>query len=212
MQTIQIDMHGDTREAVHDAVRVLEGGGVIVYPTDTLYGLGANALDVGAVQKVFAIKHRARTKPLPMIVRNIAWAKELAFIDSRVEEFLQRVWPGAVTVIVNKRNRVPDVLAAGGRTVGLRVPNHLFVDMLLAKFGYPLTATSANIAGELPSPDPKKIIRIFQDQFSQPDFIIDAGILPASEPSTVVDFTGKKPKVLRVGPAKPKELLKLLKL
>lgn len=212
MEIIQVDLTKDFSSVIEKAVTTLRKGGTVVYPTDTLYGLGANALDASAIQKVFAIKRRDRTRPLPMIVRNIAWVKELAFIEPHVEEFLKKVWPAPVTVILNKMNRVPDVLTGGGRTVGIRVPNHPFADMLLSRFGYPITSTSANISDAPSSPDPTDIARMFQSQFYQPDLMIDAGVLPASEPSTVIDCTGKEPKILRIGPAKPQELMKLLKI
>lgn len=198
------------KEVVAEAVFVLGQGGVIVYPTDTLYGLGANALDEPAVSKIFKIKKRPSHKPLPIIVKNILWAKELAFIYSREEKILNSVWPGLVTAILPKRNIIPGVLTSNQHSVGIRVPNHPFTDKLLGKFGYPLTSTSANIYGEQPSNKIGDIIKLFEAAEMKPDLIIDAGDLAPSEPSTILDLTTQEPKILRVGPSKPKELLKLL--
>lgn len=197
-------------EAVKEALFVLEQGGVVVYPTDTLYGLGANALDELAVNKIFKIKKRPLHKPLPIIVKNILWAKELAFIYSREEKILNSVWPGSVTVILPKRSIISGVLTASQHSVGIRIPNHPFTDKLLGKFGYPLTSTSANISGEQPSNKIGDIINLFESAETKPDLIIDAGDLPVSEPSTILDLTTDEPKILRVGPSKPQELLKLL--
>lgn len=212
MKIIEVDLSKDFSEAIKEAVEVLKSGGVIVYPTDTLYGLGANALDPAGVERIFKIKNRAREKPLPIAVRNIKWAKELAFIYQKEEKILKKVWPGAVGVVLPKRNIVPYVLTAGKPNVALRVPNHLFVDKLLGRFGYPLTSTSANISGEEPSVKISKIIEIFKDFYHKPDLIIDAGDLKPSEPSTILDLTGDKPKILRIGPVKPEKLLKLLEI
>ena len=212
MKVVKIDLNGDFSEAIQEAIAVLKLGGTIVYPTDTLYGLGANALDTYAVEKVFKIKQRPKTKPLPIAVRNIKWAKELAFIYKKEEEILNAVWPGAVSVILPKRNIVSDILTAGQPNVAMRVPNNPFVDKFLGKFGYPITSTSANISDELPSSKISEIIERFENSEYKPDLVIDAGDLKESEPSTILDLTSDKPKILRVGPVKPEKLMKLLEL
>ena len=212
MKVVKIDLNGDFSEAIQEAIAVLKLGGTIVYPTDTLYGLGANALDTYAVEKVFKIKQRPKTKPLPIAVRNIKWAKELAFIYKKEEEILNAVWPGAVSVILPKRNIVSDILTAGQPNVAMRVPNNPFVDKLLGKFGYPITSTSANISDELPSSKISEIIERFENSEYKPDLVIDAGDLKESEPSTILDLTSDKPKILRLGPVKPEKLMKLLEL
>ena len=212
MRIIKVNLNEDFLEALTEVIAVLKSGGVIVYPTDTLYGLGANALDPYAVEKVFRIKQRPKSKPLPIAVRNIKWARELAFIEKKEEKVLEAVWPGQVTVVLPKRNIVPDILTAGQKSVAMRIPNSQFVDKLLGKFGYPITSTSANISNELPSNRASEIAEKFKDSYYKPDLIIDVGDLKVSEPSTVLDLTSDKPKILRVGPTKPEKLLKLLEL
>lgn len=212
MRIIQVDLNKDYSDVIREAVNVLNYGGVIVYPTDTLYGLGANALNDVAIRKVFRIKERSFSKPLPMIVRDYLWAKELAEIKPKNEAILKKVWPGKVTAVLPKKDIVPDALTSEFNSVGIRVPDHVFTDKLLAKFGYPLTSTSANISGQVPTNDINKIIEIFSKSTEKPDLIIDAGILSKSEPSMVIDLTGDKPKVLRISPTKPEKLLELLEL
>ena len=212
MKVIKVDLNGDFSEAIAEAVAVLKLGGTVVYPTDTLYALGANALEAGPVERIFKIKSRAREKPLPLAIRNLAWARELAHIYKKEERILNSVWPGAVTVVLPKRNIVPEMLTAGKTSVALRVPKHIFADKLLGRFGYPLTATSANISGEEGIGKISKIIETFKGNFYKPDLILDAGDLPESEPSTILDLTADKPKILRVGPVKPETLRKLLEL
>ena len=212
MKIIRVDLNTDYDDAIREAVEVLNGGGVIVYPTDTLYGLGANALDEQAVEKVFAIKGRELSKPLPIIVKNITWAKELAHISSRNQEMLKKAWPGKFTAVLPKKKIVPDVLNSGASSVGIRIPDFVFTDKLLGKFGYPLTSTSANVSGHESTNNIDKIVEIFSKRAVRPDLVIDAGILPKSEPSIIVDLTTSKPKVLRISPTSPQKLLKLLEL
>lgn len=211
MKIIQVDLNKDYSEAIKEAVAVLGFGGIIICPTDTLYGIGCNALDEKAVKKVFEIKNRPLTKPLPVVARNIKWAKGLAYLKKHDEEILKKVWLGRVTVILPKKEIVPDILTSGQKTVGIRIPNHPLTDQLLKMFGYPMALTSANISGEEPTQDINQIIKIFSKRLTrQPDLILDVGILPKSEPSAILDLTGNKPKISRIGPSKPEEFLKLL--
>lgn len=213
MKIIQVDLNKDYSDIIREAVKILNYGGVVVFPTDTIYGIGANALNEIAVRKVYKIKNRSFSKPLPIVVRNMIWAKELAYIYPRNEEILKKLWTdGKVTAVLSKKSIVPDQLTAGAKTVGIRIPDYIFLNELLAKFGYPLTATSANISGEQGTTDINKIIATFEKSAVKPDLIIDAGILPKSDPSMVIDLTADKPKLLRVGPSSPAQFLKLLEL
>ena len=210
MRVIFFDLKKDHTDTLLTVIEVLKKGGVIVYPTDTVYGLGANACDYKAVEQIFKIKKRPLTKPLPIIARNINWVKELAYIPPKLEKILVKIWPGSVTIILPKKDIIPSVVTASRKNVGIRIPDSEFTDKLMGKFGYPLTATSANISGEEGSRDPKKIIEAFQDQLWKPDLILDAGILPKSLPSTILDLSTIQPKILRVGPTKPAQLMEIL--
>jgi len=211
MKVIRVDLNKDYTSVIKEAVAVLEAGGVIIYPTDTLYGIGCNALDKKAVKKVFEIKERPLSKPLPVLVRDIKWAKGLAYMKKKDERVLEKVWPGRTTVILAKKENVPDILTSGQKTIGIRVSDHSLVDRLLKIFGYPIVSTSANISGQEPTNDINEIIKIFSKRLTrQPDLVLDAGILPKSDPSAILDLTGDKPKISRIGPSKPEEFLKLL--
>lgn len=213
MKVLQIDLNKDYSEAIKEAVAVLSSGGVIICPTDTLYGIGCDALNEKAVRKIFDIKNRPLAKPLPVIVRDIKWAKGLAYVKKGDEKILGKIWPGRVTAILSKKEMVPNILTSGQRTVGLRVPDHKLTDQLLGSFGYPIALTSANISGEEPTQDINEIVEIFSKRLTrQPDLVLDVGILPRSEPSAVLDLTADKPKILRIGPSKPEEFLKLLQI
>jgi len=197
-------------EVVAEAIEILKRGSAIVYPTDTCYGLGVNALDASAIKRIFKIKQRPSSKPVPLAIKNVIWAKELAYIDSKQEKILNAIWPGQVTVVLNKKSIIPDIATANQKTVGLRVPDHKFTDLLLAKFGYPITSTSANISGEEATYNIQKIVEAFNGKIYKPELVIDVGDLKEMPPSTVLDLTSDKPKILRVGPTKPNQLLKLL--
>lgn len=212
MKIISLNLNWDYTGAVNEAVAVLERGGVIVYPTDTVYGLGANACDWYAVEQVFKIKNRPNTKPLPILARNLKWVRELAFVPAKLEKILSAVWPGPTTVILAKKNTVPAIVTAKKKTVAIRIANLPFIDKLLGKFGYPIIATSANLSGEEASGDIRSIVESFKDQLWKPDLVLNAGVLPKSQPSTILDLSTIKPKILRVGPTKPDQLMKLLEI
>jgi len=206
--TLYPDM--DLGPLVREVVEVLLAGGVIVYPTDTLYSLGANALDVAAVERVFKIKQRDRSKPLPIVVRNLPWAKSIAYISKQQEKVLSKIWPGKITAIVPKKPVVPDIVTAANSGVGMRIPDYPLVDKILAKFGYPLTSPSANITGEEASRDIQIVLRSLATSEVLPDLVLDVGLLPPTEPSAVLDLTSDKPKIVRVGATSPAQLLELL--
>ncbi len=193
------------------AIGVIRRGGVVVYPTDTVYGLGVNALESHGIGRLFKIKKRPETKPVPVMVRDIEMAKQLAFIDRKAEKVLASVWPGPVTVVLEKRQTVPDVLTAGKRTIGLRIPDCQFTRTLMENLTEPITIASANFSGQPPLTSCRGVIKVFEKAYPRPDLILDTGDLPASPPSTVLDLTGSQPKITRVGPVSKKQLLKMFK-
>ncbi len=212
MEIIKINLSTDWNnpKIIHKAMTVIQRNGSIVYPTDTVYGLGVNALRVHCLERLFKIKKRPETKPVPVMIGDIAMAKKLAFIDRKTEKILEAVWPGPVTVILKKREIVPDILTAGKMTIGLRIPDCRLIQVLLANLEEPITATSANFSGNPSLISAVEIIEIFAKAYPRPDLILDAGDLPNSLPSTVLDLTGSQPKILRVGPTSKKNLLKFL--
>jgi L-threonylcarbamoyladenylate synthase len=168
--------------SVKKAAEIIKKGGVVVYPTDTINGLGANALDEKAVKKVFEIKKRDFKKPISIIVRDIEMAKKVASFGKDVEKILEKILPGPVTVILYKKKILPDILTGGSKKIGIRIPDCEFTKALMEKLDFPITTTSANISGR-----PIK-----------------------GHPSTVIDLTGVKPQILRTGPVTKEELSKIL--
>ncbi|HWA64331.1 MAG TPA: L-threonylcarbamoyladenylate synthase [Candidatus Paceibacterota bacterium] len=212
MRIIQIDLTKDYTAAIQEAVSILTQGGTVIYPTDTVYGIGCNALDELSVRRIFQIKQRS-SKPLPILARNLKWVEELAYLNDMHRRLAERFWPGKFTLVLPKRDIIPPVVTTGLPSVGIRIADHPFTDALLGSFGYPLVATSANLSGDEATGDINKVIRVFSAPGMQrPDLVIDAGILPPSNPSVIIDCSTDKPKILRVGPSRPDELLKLMEL
>lgn len=189
------------RDVVEKAVEFLERGQVIVCPTDTVYGLLADATNDKAVEKVFEIKERDKKKAIPIFVKDMKMAKKLALVNKDLEEFLEEIWPGKITVALKRKERcsLPKTLFGRKETIGLRIPDYKLVAQILKKINKPLTSTSANISGRASSTKIREILEQFEEQEVKPDLILDAGNLSKSFPSTVVDFSGKKPKILRKG-------------
>ena len=209
MKTIELN------EANHDSVleharELITQAGVIVMPTDTVYGLVCDARDEGAIRKMFVIKQRLLERVFPIFVKDIATARRYAYISDAKARFLDSIWPGAVTVVFRQKGKLPAILTGGQDTIGIRVPAHPFLLELLARLDFPLAQTSANISNEPPAKNKEEIERYFNGSEVQLDLIIDAGqILGAS--STVIDFTGESPIIARSGLVSKQDLDRMLK-
>jgi len=178
-------------------VKSIKQGEVMVCPTDTVYGLIADATNGKAVKKLLKIKKRNTQKPIPIFVKDIKIAKKFALINKNQEKFLKKVWPGKVTVVLKRKGKLPRILFRNKKTIGLRIPDYKIINQLLLIINRPLTGTSANISGQPPSTKIKEVISQFKNQKFQPDLIIDAGNLPKSKPSIVLDLTTSPTKILR---------------
>jgi len=189
------------RDVVEKSVEYLERGQVVMCPTDTVYGLLADATNEKAVEKVFEIKRRNRKKAVPIFVKDVEMAKKLAIMDKDLEEFLEELWPGKITVALNRKKNcgLSKILFGRKKTIGLRIPDYKLVAEILKKINRPLTGTSANISGRASSTKIKEILEQFETEELKPDLILNAGNLPKSFPSTVVDFSGRRPKIIRRG-------------
>lgn len=212
MEIININPKNPEMEYLEVAIEVLKRGGVVAYPTDTVYGLGTNALRPECVERLFKIKKRPASKPVPVMIRDMEMAKKIAYLNSRKIKIMSAVWPGPVTVVVEKRNILPDNLTANQKTIGLRIPDYEITKLLMGKLNFPLTTTSCNLSGEEPISDSQEIFYLFKKSYPRPDLILDAGRLEESPPSTVLDLTGLKPKILRIGPVNKENLLRLLEM
>ena len=194
----------DERGGVKEALKALKRGGLVIYPTDTLYGLGCNALDKSAVERLSKAKRRPASNPLPIAVNGIEMMKQYAEISDTAERLVKAFLPGALTVVLKKKN-LPDILTAGLPEVGIRIPKSDIALRLVELLGVPITATSANISGNAPPVSAEDAA----SQIREADVVLDGGRLGKGVPSTVIDLTGK-PKILREGAIKREELERVI--
>lgn len=196
--------------ALEEAARALYEGKVVVIPTDTVYGLAVDATNEEAIKRLFAVKQRPADKPVPVAIRDLDMARKVAYFDKKCGVALGKIWPGPVTVLLEKKRALPASLSAGQKTIGLRIPDYKLVNFLIELLGRPITATSANISGQPPSTKINDVTSQFEKTSPQPDLILSAGDLVGSAPSTVLDLSGKEPKIVRIGPVSKKKLLEIL--
>ena len=170
-------------DQIDRAVQVLNRDGLVVYPTETVYGLGADALSDEAIRSVYDSKHRPFSEPISIAIADVEMLAVVARLNPLAEEFVDRFLPGPFTVLVEARPILPSQLHCGTGLVGVRIPSHPIAVELLTRFDAPITATSANTHG---APEPATI----NDVHCYRDFTIDAGRLPGI-PSTVVDLVNR---------------------
>lgn len=208
MEFIQFEK-SNMDQVVSQAERIIRAGGTVVAPTDTVYGLLANAKDDGAVKKMFRIKKRSREKAFPVFVRDIAEARKLAYISDSKAKFLENIWPGPFTLVFYYKRKLSDFLTGDLATVGIRISKHPFIAGLLDRLEIPLAQSSANISDKPPVKNISELKQYFKDSQALPDLVIDDGDISSSV-STVIDFTRDKPIILRTGLISIKELDRIL--
>jgi L-threonylcarbamoyladenylate synthase len=185
---------------------VLHAGGLVAFPTETVYGLGADALNAGAVQKVFKAKGRPSDNPLIVHIASLENVQQ--FTESVSEKGLQlarRFWPGPLTLVFQKKINIPDGVTAGLETVALRVPNHPVTLELLRKFKGGIVGPSANVSGK---PSPTSAEHVYNDLNGKIDLILDAGSTTIGVESTVLDVTVDPPVILRIGGLSREDIMK----
>jgi L-threonylcarbamoyladenylate synthase len=176
---------------------ILLKDGVMAYPTETFYGLGALALSEKAIQKIYRLKKRERGKPLSVVISDIAMAEEIAAALPPLFRTLSReFWPGPLTLVVKAKPLFPPSMLGPGGTLAMRVPDALWLQELVRHLDVPLTATSANLSGEEDISEPEEIIKIFS---GKSDLIVDGGPTRGGLPSTILDLTSERPRLLRAG-------------
>jgi len=212
MEILSVNLQKPERQVIEEAWRVLRSGGTLVLPTDTVYGLVANAFLESAVRRIFNIKKRPTAKPLPLMVRDLEMASRIAYVDERIRRVMEVVWPGQVFLVVEKRIVVPPVVSGGGNTIALRIPDCFLCWALMSELDFPVTLTSANLSGEESFRSGQVAFDYFSRIYPRPDLILDAGQLDSSKPSTVLDLTSSTPRVLRVGPVTKDQLMDLMKM
>jgi L-threonylcarbamoyladenylate synthase len=187
---------GVLQREIEKGVKILQMGGVIAFPTDTVYGLGADAFNSMAVEKIYEIKNRPKHRQLPLLIADIERLTALAEPIPEIAWFLaRRFWPGGLTLVLSKTDSVPAYLSSGP-TIAVRVPNHPVCLALIQHLGNPVIGTSANISGQ---PAALTAEEVEQQLGGKIDLVINGGKCPGGKESTVVDVTCESPIILRQG-------------
>lgn len=201
MKTIILRAHDPA--ALPRAVEVLLSGGLVAFPTDTVYGLGALAFDRKAVESIYTAKDRPVEKAIPVLIGDM---EDLGKVCLEIPEIALKLadlfWPGPLTLVIPKNPELSEAVSAG-TTVGLRIPDHPVALDLLRRAG-PMAVTSANLSGQ---PSPNSAQEVFTQLGGRIALILDGGVTPGGIPSTVVDCTSGKPQIIRVGPIPQDEIL-----
>ena len=181
---------------IEKGIIILRKGGVIAFPTDTVYGLGANALNSGAVERIYEIKNRPKHQQFPLLIADTSQLTAMAGEIPGIAWFLsERFWPGGLTLVLPKADSLPVYLARGSN-IAVRAPDHPVCLALIQHLGNPIIGTSANISGQLPALTADEVGQQLREKI---DFIINGGKCPGSKESTVVDVSSHEPVILRRG-------------
>ncbi|MEE2926446.1 MAG: L-threonylcarbamoyladenylate synthase [Chloroflexota bacterium] len=190
---------------LEEAVRSLNSGGVVVFPTDTLYGLGADVFSLAALQRIFSIKGRRADLALPVLVAGLDQVEAVAQpMSAQAQRLAERFWPGPLTLVMRRSPDLPGLVTGGADTVAVRMPGHPVPLELARRLGRPITGTSANRSGQ---PDLLDLSALENQLGNLVDHIIQTGPVPAGTASTIVNVTGDTPQLLRGGAISLEEIL-----
>jgi L-threonylcarbamoyladenylate synthase len=196
-EILTLDPRAPDAAAIRRAAEILRRGGLVAFPTETVYGLGAHALDADAVTRIFTAKGRPAQDPLIVHIHDVAGLAALvAEIPATVHALASRFWPGPLTMVLRRSERVPRTVTAGLDTVAIRVPAHAIAHALIEAAGIPVAAPSANLFSR---PSPTRAEHVLQDLDGRIDMLIDGGPTTVGVESTVIDLTGSVPEILRPG-------------
>ena len=188
---------------------VAKNNALIVYPTDTVYGVGGSMYSIEAIEKIYAAKEREFTSPLIALVSDKNKVAEIAHMgknEEKIEKLMKEFWPGALTIILDKRDNVPSRMVSGGASVGVRMPNHPVALDIIETCGGILPTTSANISGE---PSPKNHTEVSESFKSRVEIVVEGGDCPVGIESTILDMR-EEPKILRAGGISKEEIEEII--
>lgn len=192
------------RQQIEEGISILKQGGIVAFPTDTVYGLGAAINIRHAVERIYQVKERPRSMPLPLLLADKSQIGEVAELVPPIAWLLaDKFLPGALTIVLYKSKSVPDIVTGRGKTVAIRIPAHPIPVALIQGVGTPIVGTSANLSGK---PSALIAAEVYAQLDNKVDLIIDGGRCPGGRESTIVDLTGKAPLILREGAISKEEL------
>lgn len=204
VKILEVGQRTPSLEAIAEAAATIRSGRLVVYPTETVYGLGADACSDEAVAKVFSVKVRPIEDPISVAVSSLEMARQFTQMTPKAEAIFKKFLPGPLTVILEAKPTISKLLMAGTEKVGVRVPEHPVALKLLDFVGGPITSTSANLSGK---PAPSTAREALDQLGKNVELVLDAGKCKLGVPSTVVDLTKEPFEVLREGPITKREIL-----
>lgn len=188
-----------------EAAEIIKQGGIVVFPTETVYGIGTNGLNESAIRKLFEVKNRPLNKPISLLVSDIEMIKEYTTNITDLEyKIIEKFFPGPLTIVLKKKNSIPNILTSQGTTVGIRMPDSEIARKLIDLVGVPIATSSANISGNASEIDVQSVI---EDLGEKVDCYIDGGKSKIGMGSTVIEVVNNEIKILREGSITKKEIM-----
>ncbi len=201
---LKIDNIHPESDLIARAAKILRNGGVIGYPTETVYGVGCSTYIDHAVNRVYDLKHRDKSKAMILIAADILQVSDIVDeIPDAAEKLMENFWPGPLTIVFNTSSALKDFEFGRSKTIAIRIPDNPICLSLLKFTGFPLVSTSANISGQPAATTAQEVVNYFGDQL---DLVIDGGITPSTDPSTVIDVTRNPARIIREGAITPLEI------
>ena len=195
-------------DKLKEPAQIIKKGGIVIFPTETVYGIGTNGLDENAIKKLYEVKQRPLNKPISLLVNNIEMVEKIAKNITEVEyKLMERFFPGPLTIILEKRDIVPDILTSNTNTVGIRMPSGEIAKKLIEFAGVPIATSSSNISGK---PSGTNITDIKKDFEGKVNCFIDNGESELGVPSTVIRIIDNIPHILRQGAISEEEIRKVI--
>ncbi|MGL5960414.1 MAG: L-threonylcarbamoyladenylate synthase [Cetobacterium sp.] len=191
--------------------KILSEDGIIIYPTDTVYGIGAKIDSLKGLKKIYDAKERAFSSPLIALLSKVEYLEKISIVNKKTKQIVDKLanefWPGALTIILNKKDNIPDIMVSGGKTIGVRIPALKLSQDIIESVGGILATTSANISGER---TPKSYDELDINFKIRADIIIDGGETPLGIESTILDLTRDTPVIIREGAIKKIDIEKII--
>ena len=207
VKVLKVSQDNPQRNVIDYVIDVLRKGGIAVYPTDTVYGVGGDPFNEDVVERIFSIKKRG-DKPLPLLVSSIKDVMEIAYVSDTALQLMENFWPGPLTLILPVKKEFPFKITFGTGKIGVRMPNHKIPLLLAEGLGGAIIGTSANISGH---PAPRSAEEALRELDDLVDIVLDAGPTPGGVPSTVVEIINGEIRILREGPITLKDLMSVLR-
>ena len=208
MNIIKLNEKKPDIKIIKELGKELKNGKIFVYPTDTVYGIGCDPFNIISVKRIYEIKKRNIKKGLPILVNSIESAENFAIITKLAKKLMEKFWPGQLTIVLPKKNNVPEIISGGIKTIAIRQPNSLITRLLANELDSGgIIGTSANLSG---LPPPISVNEAINQLGEKVDYYIDGGITDKKVPSTIIDLTENKPKLLREGSIPFEEIKRFL--